>query len=90
MKSDKYYFNRTEVEIINIESIFVSPIYAFSLAADTIVYTPSQGINREMYCNQTIYKKTPSPAGNKHHSIHFSIDKPIPFQVSTKKYGPNP
>ena len=41
--------------LINI-STFVSPIYTFSLALNILVYTPSQGKNREKYLNQITYQ----------------------------------
>ena len=34
---------------INNNNIFISPTYTFSLAVNIVVYTPSQGSNREKY-----------------------------------------
>ena len=40
----------------NNNSVLVSPIYTFSLAANIIAYTPSQGTNRVKYFNHNNHK----------------------------------
>ena len=67
-------------------STFVSPIYTFSLAANAIAYTPTQGTNREKYFNYINYKgKMPTLAGNKHLSVHFFLHGPRLFYLSTER-----
>ena len=67
-------------------STFVSPIYTFSLAGNTIVYTPIHGTNRQKYFNHIINKgKMPTLAGNKHLPVHFFPHGPRLFHLSTEK-----
>ena len=43
--------------LLTIIYFFVSPIYAFSLAGNVFVYTPSQSKNREKYFSHNNYKE---------------------------------
>ena len=69
----------------------ISPICTFSLAGNVLVYTPSQGANREKYFNHVNYKgKMATLAWNKQHSIHLVSLMPRFFIFRRKMYGPNP
>ena len=66
-KSDKNYFSSTKV-VINLyinDSTSISLIYTFSLAENIIVYSQSQGTNREKYFNQIIYNGKNANYGGK-------------------------
>ena len=64
-KGCNLYFNNNTI---------ASRIYTLSMAAETNVYTPIQGTNKEKYFNHIIYKgKMPTLAANKHLSVHFFL-----------------
>ena len=48
------YNTRRVTNLYNNNSAFHSPIYTFSLAGNIIIYTPSQGTNKEKYFNHNI------------------------------------
>ena len=76
-KATKLYIN---------SSTFVSPIYTFFLAGNTIVYIAIQGANKEKYFIHIIYKgKMPTLEGNTHIFVHFFFERPRLFHLSTKK-----
>ena len=76
-KATNFYYNI---------STFVSPIFTFSLTGNIIVFTPIEGTNREKYFNHIIYiGRMPTPAENKHLSVHFFLHRQRPFHHSTEK-----
>ena len=73
----------SSVQKIIIWNIF--PIYTFFLAGNIIVYMPSQSTNSEKYFRDyNIKAEVPTPAGNKHFSIHFFPHRTRPLHLSTE------
>ena len=58
-------------------SIFVSPIYTFSMGRNIIVYTPSQSTNGEKYFDHISRMENASPDGKKYLFLQFPFQKPL-------------
>ena len=77
-RSYSFFFNN--------DTIFVSPIYTFSLAGNKTVCTPLQGTNKEKYFNHINLKgRRPNLAGNEHISVHLFSHRPHLFHLLTEK-----
>ena len=77
---------------MNMFFTFVSPIYTFSLVGNRIVYTPSQGTNKEKYWHFYYIKaRMLTLAGNKQlfHPSFPPMDARFSF-FRRKIDGPNP
>ena len=78
--------------LYNKNSTFVSPIFTFFLAENTIAYTPKQGTNREKYFIHIIYKAKYANSGwkrNTYPSISSFMDRVFSI-FQREKYGSNP
>ena len=76
----------------NNSSTLISPVYAFSLTGNIMVYTPSQSTNTEKYFNHIIYKDKSCRfwrETNTSPSISSLLDCVISI-FRRKKYEPNP
>ena len=77
--------NTKGYSLYNQNGTFVSPIYAFYLAGNIIVYTPIQGTNRRKDFERIVHEgKVPTLAGTKHLSVHFFFQKPRLFHHSAE------
>ena len=61
----KYNTVPKATKLYNNHSTFSSPIYTFCLAGNIIVYTPTQGTNREKYSNHIVYEGKKADFGGK-------------------------
>ena len=78
MTSESVQYRKAAIYII-IKYFPFSLLY-LSFAGNLLVYTPTQGTNRENYFNHIIYKgENAGSGGKKHLSVHFLLQRPRLF-----------
>ena len=65
MNNTGYYRQYYKKNNLMVFCTFISPICTFSLARNIIVYTPSQGTNREKYFTKLLYQSQNADSGGK-------------------------
>ena len=79
--------NTKGYNLYNNTGTFISPIFTFSLAGNTIVYTPIRGKRREKYSNKIIYEggKCQIWPEKKHFCVHIFFHRQSLSHLSTGK-----